>query len=438
MPIQFSCSCGKTLRAPDSMGGKQVKCPKCNSLLVVPTNDVVSAETVDPFALNSPSLAEASPNQVWQTSGTHNARSGFQDSKSAKKIPTWIPLAVIGFSFLGALIAIPTTIAIRARNNARAERTEADRIASNISRDNTTRVASQNGPTQSSWTTSGLAEAECKPVAELYVQSVMTGDIELMKQTLDIDEFLRRSTESVEMSDGFRKDLIKSMKASFLPKLMQGYTEAISSGSKCELLRVRNVNGELRGTIRISNDEWVPDYQELIFARNPNGEIKVVDNYLYSTGETHSETLKFGLIAIVATNDKTFLERMKGEGKAGKADVESLKKFQTSLQTSPAEALQAFDQLSPTLKRSKGIQVQRIQAAANVDDKTYLQAISDFRSMYPDDASGDILAISYHLVRNEVIEVIPCIERLDKALGGDPLLVDWIAKLRATEPKTPD
>lgn len=39
MPILVSCECGKTLRAPDHLAGKRVKCPTCASILDVPLDE---------------------------------------------------------------------------------------------------------------------------------------------------------------------------------------------------------------------------------------------------------------------------------------------------------------------------------------------------------------------------------------------------------------
>src|SRR3954469_10726214 len=37
MSIQFSCKCGKALRADEKQAGKQVQCPSCGRGLTVPT-----------------------------------------------------------------------------------------------------------------------------------------------------------------------------------------------------------------------------------------------------------------------------------------------------------------------------------------------------------------------------------------------------------------
>jgi uncharacterized protein YxjI len=35
MPVQFACSCGKTLRVPDNLIGKKIKCPNCGTVQLV-------------------------------------------------------------------------------------------------------------------------------------------------------------------------------------------------------------------------------------------------------------------------------------------------------------------------------------------------------------------------------------------------------------------
>lgn len=44
MPIQISCSCGKTLRVKDELAGKKVRCPKCQTVLTAPPLDAPKEE----------------------------------------------------------------------------------------------------------------------------------------------------------------------------------------------------------------------------------------------------------------------------------------------------------------------------------------------------------------------------------------------------------
>ena len=48
MPIVVRCSCGKSLRAPDSLAGKAARCPACKSPLRIPADS--SGEPAAPIA----------------------------------------------------------------------------------------------------------------------------------------------------------------------------------------------------------------------------------------------------------------------------------------------------------------------------------------------------------------------------------------------------
>lgn len=49
MPITFNCTCGKTLRVPDTSAGKRAKCPVCSAVLAVPEPEPVFEVVVPPL-----------------------------------------------------------------------------------------------------------------------------------------------------------------------------------------------------------------------------------------------------------------------------------------------------------------------------------------------------------------------------------------------------
>lgn len=50
MPINFDCSCGKTLRVPDEHAGRRVKCPACAVVSTVPTPEPMFEVVEEPAA----------------------------------------------------------------------------------------------------------------------------------------------------------------------------------------------------------------------------------------------------------------------------------------------------------------------------------------------------------------------------------------------------
>lgn len=47
MPIRFECFCGKKVKAPDELAGKQAKCPKCGCILEVPQITTASESVLE-------------------------------------------------------------------------------------------------------------------------------------------------------------------------------------------------------------------------------------------------------------------------------------------------------------------------------------------------------------------------------------------------------
>src|SRR5262245_59409395 len=54
MPIQFQCTCGKQVQAPDNMAGKRVRCPYCQAVNNVPQAIMDAEEIVRPSAPVAP------------------------------------------------------------------------------------------------------------------------------------------------------------------------------------------------------------------------------------------------------------------------------------------------------------------------------------------------------------------------------------------------
>ena len=65
----------------------------------------------------------------------------------------------------------------------------------------------------------------------------------------------------------------------------------------------------------------------------------------------------------------------------------------------------------------------RLQAALNInDDGEYLRAIEDCRAKMPDDPSVDMISIDYYYMKKRFKEAVDAVDRLDRAVEGDPYL----------------
>jgi hypothetical protein len=80
MPLRVSCQCGVALNVPETMAGKGVKCPKCQSVIAVPA----SASTNPPKTQPAKSPAAKAP-AASAPAGGQDAMSKLLDSAGLKK-----------------------------------------------------------------------------------------------------------------------------------------------------------------------------------------------------------------------------------------------------------------------------------------------------------------------------------------------------------------
>lgn len=96
------------------------------------------------------------------------------------------------------------------------------------------------------------------------------------------------------------------------------------------------------------------------------------------------------------------------------------------------DALRLLDDLRPETKTVKMVMLMRCQAAQGADEQTYLATLEQFRTLFPNDPCLDLQLIDYYSITKQPDELEKTIDRLDKAVGGDPYW-NYIRASQATE-----
>jgi tetratricopeptide (TPR) repeat protein len=225
----------------------------------------------------------------------------------------------------------------------------------------------------------------------------------LMKKALP--EELHNDPVMADFQTGFRRGLELQLQ---LPKSIKFLRTTEMDGQPCVLMRVLTTNGAV-------------NYLDLFVEHGAGGGISINDMYVYMTAEKLSDTTRRLIIPLVQEKNKSLLDRAFGE-------TPDLIKYGPQWQNliylvqkgRYQEALDVYDQLPETLKQQKFILVQELRAAQNVNQADYLATLRLWRKTYPNDASLDLLSIDYFLLLKQYDRALECVERLDKALGGDP------------------
>jgi tetratricopeptide (TPR) repeat protein len=86
------------------------------------------------------------------------------------------------------------------------------------------------------------------------------------------------------------------------------------------------------------------------------------------------------------------------------------------------EALELYRSFPEALRTNRSLMANALTAAQGVSDEDYTQVINEFRRMYPYEPALDLMLMDGYALRKKYGMALRCVERLNKLVGGDPLL----------------
>ena len=170
MAIEFDCpSCNSTIRVPDAYGGKQGRCPKCDTRLLVPTvlrpDNVASPQ---PAAANTVTSSSANTDFPVAESFSVQTSTRITRKRSTRRRPSRalvIGMPVLGFLILLAIIGFAVTGSLPELNG--------ELVASRIEATSLPRVTVP-------WADTGLSEDERKTLHDFLTTTPETLSSQVM------------------------------------------------------------------------------------------------------------------------------------------------------------------------------------------------------------------------------------------------------------------
>ena len=260
--------------------------------------------------------------------------------------------------------------------------------------------------------------SECEQVARQLESHVAAKDIDFYINAFDWNALLDRMWPD---GNSGQEDL-QEVRYNLLKGLREGVRQQAGQFRTMKLLRVKTDAGEPRALMRVQIGSAF-NYHELIFGKSARGQPKIVDAFIYTSGEKMSDTGKRVLIPILLEKNKSLLERIFSDTPdliTHSAQWGQLPKL--NAQGKYREVLDLCAQLPDSLQREKFILVQRFRAAQAIDQKDYLAALELWRRTYPHDPSIDLISIDAFVLEKQYPEALKCVDRLDQVIGGDPYL----------------
>ena len=405
MSIPIVCQCGTAFQAPPQLAGQTVPCPGCQLPLTVPAAPSTLGTHDEPFTAQ---LATPAP---------HPLQTPAKPAPNNRLI-LWLAIGGGGLALLVFLCAGIGLLAVVGRATRQAASSAAPTAPINTEPINTA------GPTS---TAAGAkappSEEESQQFAQQLEQAINSGDGQALTNAVDWEALLRSAVDGVDAPPKFREGFLQGARKTAATSLSSSMMPAVQQGARLRLLRVRDQQGQTRALFRFLHADGGLNYLEFVLAKQPDGRVRAVDIFIFASGELTSESLRRMYLLALRSQPGS-------PGASGGVtqqtlmqDLEKLKQLTAALQNGDQQqVLRIYDSLPAAAKREKFALVAALQATAAVDFQRHIQIAEEYRALFPNDASLDLMMLDSLVLKKQHAEALQAVDRLDKALGGDPYL----------------
>lgn len=148
-------------------------------------------------------------------------------------------------------------------------------------------------------------------LAETLVGALNRLDPAPIGELIDIETPFGLSIHELQLSTRERRDFLRGAADAAKQKnpLAERWMDDLAENDRARLLRIAVVDGHQHAMVRLLLGDTIT-YIDLVIARTPSGQVRVVDFFDIATGELFSRTLTTILLPTLANMTKTPLERL--------------------------------------------------------------------------------------------------------------------------------
>lgn len=267
---------------------------------------------------------------------------------------------------------------------------------------------------------SAKKKKQLQTVATEITRAMDDGDTQALDRLFDTEAFADRiivkstSNDLKEFNAGFLSSLREQ---SLLSRML--ITNPAVSDSDYELVRAYFDKKDGHLIFRLYGEAGMNYHDFLI--RKIGGKYKVIDIYVYLSGEYLGSTFK----RIYLMSNKAAFASGEVEGMPD-LKMDDLSKLMTAKGLVDRGEYEAANEslagLSSDVRKEKLFMLIELVIKSNMTDEDYLQVMEDFKIAFPDDPSIYLMSIDYLLLKEEYEAAHEAIDKLDKAVGGDTFL----------------
>lgn len=263
------------------------------------------------------------------------------------------------------------------------------------------------------------ADPECVALAQSVEAAARKQDFAALAPSFDMDVFCQRmrgnNTEDQAFFDRFTGGFKKT-------PVLATMLMRVAKDGQLTFLHVRTKGTEQRALFRIQSAEGV-NYCEALCVRVGGQKPKIVDMYIYMSGEYFSDTIRVMYQAAMKKENPTVYQRLFGGGTNMIDALPKMDQMRQQMQTQNYKAaLETFNTIPKEHQTWKPALILRIRVARNVSEQHWLDAIQEYERAYPTDAALNFIKIDAFLIQKKYDEALKNVDALDVSVGGDPYL----------------
>lgn len=267
------------------------------------------------------------------------------------------------------------------------------------------------------------SEEECEEYVEGFVGAIESGDDQAIKRLIDWDQVLERATQGVDVPQKFRDAFMKGARKGVASdrNILIHVSRMVAAGGEIAPKETVVRNNQAIARFRLILPNGGANFLEVPLGKSRDGSVVGTDLFSLASGEHVSESMRRLYLVTAAEANQSLLDRLTGAEKVFATHGNLMGKMNDAVlrRGDFQGALDIFAQMPQPLRELKAVQLARLAAASNAGPTEYLDALTEFRGLFPQDPAADYHAIDFYTLRENYVEALDAAARVSDSVGGD-------------------
>jgi hypothetical protein len=268
-----------------------------------------------------------------------------------------------------------------------------------------------------------VTDDEARKFVTSLEASLKAGDREAVNADFDYEAFVNRAMFGIKADRRTYEIAAHDIREAYTGTKGIGLDLAgkVAEGERCRLLRLHRQGNEQRALFRIANGDDV-EYWDFVILCDTNGQPKIGDYFSYLDGYLFSEMVHEDALCDVVRMDRQLISTLSpAEREYSNSHFEFQKMREHVHSNQFKEALDVYKKFPAAMQNNPYVLheclVARCGAGGECDD-----TIRAYQAARPNEPGVDLHLFSHYFILHRFDDALASIERLDKAVGGDPRL----------------